>query len=135
MNNFDEINRIAQETNTTDYCIHSYENDDLLILGSFDFSYYHQVEVLFENVKYFDIATWFSYPYFRQATSKEMKNIRSQNLIEAEDKVFCIEAETENSMDRTAFFIVAEKMTVRPGMVYYYERKNLKEGERIADWV
>ena len=55
--------------------------------------------------------------------------------IDEEETVFCIEAETSSSFEKLIFFIVAEKVSIKEGFVYYYDRHNLKEGERIAPWV
>jgi len=55
--------------------------------------------------------------------------------LDQEEIVFYIEAETSCSLNKIPFFVVAEKVTLNEGLVFYYERENLKVGKRIAPWV
>lgn len=108
---------------------------DLLLTGSFDFSYYHQVEVEFHDGSYISLPTEFIWPRFRRADDAETESIRNIVALDGENIVFCIEAQTDSSLVSLPFYIVAEKISVREGTVFYYERENLKPGERIASWV
>ena len=135
MSEFSRINEIPETTNTTDFRIQSFDSVNLLLTGSFDFSYYHEVEVKFQEVSYISLPADFSHPHFRRADEAEIASIRKIVALESEDIVFCIEAETSGSLDRLPFYVVAEKMTVTEGTVYYYEPETLKAGERIASWV
>lgn len=135
MSEFDRVNEIAETTNTTDFRIQFYDSANLLITGSFDFCYYHEVEVAFKDVSYISLPTDFNHPRFRRADANEIEAIRKLIALEPEDIVYCIEAETSCSIVKLPFYVVAEGVTVREGRVFYYERENLKEGERIAAWV
>ena len=73
------------------------------------------------------IRTWF----VESITPEEIEAVRKVIALEKEDIVYCVEAETSCSTEKLPFFIVAEDVTVREGKVFYYERENLKEGERI----
>ena len=135
MNELDRINEIVETTNTVDYRIQSYDSVNLMITGSFDFCYYHEVELLFHEVSYISLPTDFSYPKLRKAIKSEISQIEKIIEVAQEETVFCIEAETNCSLEKLSFFVVAEKVTLNEGLVFYYERENLKEGERIAPWV
>lgn len=135
MSEFDRINHIANETNTNDFRMESFDGATLVITGSFDFVYYHEVEVIFSEVSYISLPTDFHYPLFRLATEEERARVRTATALEPEDIVYCIEAETTSSIERLPFFIVAQKMEVSEGTVYHYQRDDLKPGERIAPWV
>ena len=132
MSEFTRINELAE---STDFRIDSYDGSSLLLTGSFDFGYYHQVEVKFGEVSYISLPSDFSNPNFRRADDAEIESIRKLVALEAEEIVFCIEAETSSSLARLPFYLVAEGMTVTEGLVFYYDRPDLKDGERIASWV
>jgi hypothetical protein len=135
MSEFNRINEIVETTNTTDFRIQSYDSANLLVTGSFDFCYYHEVEVEFRAVSYISLPSDFNSPNFRRVSTHEIESIRKLIALEPEDIVYCIEAGTSCSIVKLPFYIVAESVTVREGLVFYYERENLKEGERIAAWV
>lgn len=135
MNELDRINKMIETTNTVDFRIQAYDSVNLMLTGSFDFSYYHEVEFNFHEVSYISLPADFSYPKFRKATSEEITEIGKIIAVDAEETVFCIEAETSRSLEKLPFFVVAESVSMNEGLVFYYERDNLKEGERIAPWV
>lgn len=128
---FERVNQIIKTTNTTDFRVHSYDGVNLVLTGSFDFAYYHEVEVEFREVAYISLPSCFENPNFRIGTPEEIEAVRKVIALEKEDIVYCVEAETSCSTEKLPFFIVAEDVTVREGKVFYYERENLKEGERI----
>jgi hypothetical protein len=135
MNEIKRINEIVETTNAVDFRIQSYDSVNLIITGSFDFCYYHEVEFNFHEVSYISLPAEFSCPKFRLGTADEAAQIGKIIILSEEQSVFCIEAETTRSFDRTLFFVVADKVSIKEGLVFYYERENLKEGERIAPWV
>jgi hypothetical protein len=135
MNELDRLNQIVTSTNTVDFRIHSYDSDNLTIIGSFDFSYYHEVEIVFSEVEYISLPADFNEPLFRLGDENEVEAIAKLVALEEDDTVFCIEAETTCSIEKLSFYIVSRGISLREGMVYYYDRENLKEGERIATWV
>ena len=135
MREFDRINEIVETTSTVDFRIQSYDSANLMITGSFDFCYYHEVEILFSKVSYFSLPTDFRYPKFRIATIKEIDQIKKNIAIGTEKTIFCIEAEPTCDLEKSPYFVVAESVSFNEGRVFYYEREDLKEGERIASWV
>jgi hypothetical protein len=62
MDIFEKLNKISKETNTTDFRIDSCGGENLLITGSFNFCYYHEVEVKFQEVEYIDLLASFDNP-------------------------------------------------------------------------
>ena len=135
MKELERINEIVETTNTVDYRIQSYDSVNLMITGSFDFCYYHEVELTFHEVSYISLPADFGNPTFRLATEKECADINKIIAVDEEEKVFCIEADTTRTIEKLLFFVVAEKVTLNEGTVFYYEREDLKPGERIAPWV
>ena len=112
MSDFDYINHFANETNSNDFEIYSYDSFRLRIVGSFDHCYYHEVEVFFEEVEFFLLPQSFSYPTFRMATEDEKSQLSSkyQNV---SSTVYCIESEGE------LYFISAARMSIVKGIVHY----------------
>jgi hypothetical protein len=144
MQELDRLNEILETINAIDFRIQSYDlADDLLIAGSFDFCYYHEIEVIFHEVSYISLPASFGEPHFRRASPVEVIEVGKQmgqqvsNLVawDTEEVVFCIEATTDYTLNRLPFFVVARSVSWREGRVFYYEREHLKEGERIAPWV
>ncbi|WP_036485335.1 hypothetical protein [Myxosarcina sp. GI1] len=118
-NDFERINKIANQTNINDFRIEQYNSVNLILTGSFDFAYYYQVKVTFFEVSYISLPTDFSYPIFRVANESEIANISKQIALYPEDIVYCIEAETSTSIKRILFFIVAEGMEVVEELVKF----------------
>lgn len=132
---FKRINEIVEKTNIDDFRIDSYTGANLLITGSFDFAYYHEVEVEFHEVMYLSLPVLFSNPLFRLASDVEIEVVRKFIAVSDRHTVYCIEAESDASFEKIPFYVVAESVRLREGTVYYYEREHLEENERIADWV
>jgi len=97
-----------------DFEVAEHDGDTLLILGSNDFVYYHYLEAEFRGVIFTDVPARFSHAQFRLG----------------KDGVIWINAETDSAA--TEFEIQAASLEVRIGKVYYYDRKDLQPGERIA---
>lgn len=104
-----ELARI-NELHLWDFEVARDENGTLLILGSNDFAYSHYLEAEFRGVAFTDLPERFSHAEFRLG----------------KDGVVWVTAE-----DRE-YEIQATDVEVRIGRVYYYDRKDLKPGERIA---
>lgn len=131
MDALDQLNQLA----CWDYQLLSFDGYRLVIAGSTDFGYYHLIEAEFAEVSFINCPTDFSHARFRLATDSEQASISRLVAIDAEHHLVAIEAETSASIDLQVFFILAESVKVIEGTVYYYERENLKPGERIAAWV
>lgn len=54
------INDFIAHSNCSDFMIKQYDGSDLYLIGSFDLCYYSEMEILFEEVSYISMDTWFS---------------------------------------------------------------------------
>lgn len=111
------IRRKSLEKNLNDFYIFSYDRSRLIIAGSSDISYYHNLEVIFFNPLYIEGET-------------EWK-------CDLDNKVLSIGAVGKeiifyNDEGRIIFRVVSETIDVNFDTVFYYRRKNLKEGQRLA---
>ncbi len=112
---FNEVNKFA--TNA-EFRIDSFDGSRLVLIGSFDLCYYHDVELTFTEVSFIRCPTYLREPQFREAGKTEGGTR--------------FEIKTEEG----AFEIVAESAVVAAGKVYHYDRgSQLQPGERIAPWV
>ncbi|NUU06421.1 hypothetical protein [Leifsonia sp. C5G2] len=113
MTTFAELTSVAEYH--SDFHVQTFDGENLLIVGSFDLSYYHYIEIRFFDVQSVNCATWFHTPIFREPTSSGR---------------FAFQA------DGCEFEIVAARAQITLGMVYHYDRgTQLLPGERIAPWV
>ena len=95
------------------------ENGDALVLGSNDFDYYHHLELEFHGVMFNDLPATFSHAQFR------LDRRASDRLL------VWITAVPPDDIGEREFEVQATTMTARIGTVYYYDRQDLKPGERI----
>lgn len=128
---FETLNNLV-ESGVDHFQVDSFDSCRLLIVGSLDLCYYHNVEVEFADVAYISCPTHFFDPTFRIGVSGERERLVSV-LGDFEENVYCIDA-SAGSWPQT-FFIVARSVVITEGMVYRYARPDLKPGERIAPWV
>jgi len=130
----DRINEIVTTTNTTDFVVHSYCRDTLLLTGSFDHSYYHELEIHFHAVSYIGLPIYnLDSPHISVATEAERKHYAHLEL-DNSDMLFTIHNDPDFRGGHR-YCVAAERIEIVEGMVFYYVRENLKPGERIADWV
>lgn len=133
-----ELQRLLKANNIWFFQFYSYRDLELKIIGSFDFAYYHNVEITFHEVSFISSATDFSHAKLRYATDNEKEELFNGHSIPCEenDFVFCFTLHEElygNSCDK--YFIVAEGLDFIFEDVFYYKRDNLQKGQRIAEWV
>ena len=65
MASLEEVNHLAQAA--CDFRWQSFDGSRLLIIGSFDLSYYHDIELSFVDVSFVHCPTNFSYPRIEDA--------------------------------------------------------------------
>jgi hypothetical protein len=97
-----------------DFQVARSENGTLLILGSNDFTYSHHVEIEFEGVTSHNLPDRFSHAEFLLGSHEETVHVESEG---------------------SWFQVHATSLSLRFGTVYYYDRQDLKPGERLAPWV
>ena len=114
---FDEVNQLSAD-GVDEFRFHSFDGSRLVLIGSFDLSYYHDVEVTFTEVAFIRCPTYIRGPKFCEAGKGEDGT------------------RFEIATDEGTFEIVAESAAVAVGKVYHYDRgEQLQPGERIAPWV
>ena len=114
----EELKRI-NDLHLWDFEVAERDGDKLLILGSNDFVYYHYLEAEFRGVTFCDLPDRFSHAQFRLGKESTVENA-----------VVWINAEADSVA--TELEIQATGLEIRIGKVYYYDRKDLQPGERIA---
>ena len=103
-----------------DFEVDHLENGTLLILGSNDFTYYHHLEIEFCSVTFHDLPSRFSHAQFRLGKDSD------------DQATVWVRAESWDAAGENDYEVRASGIAVRIGTVYYYDRDNLKPGERIA---
>ncbi|RXZ77432.1 hypothetical protein EBB07_31200 [Paenibacillaceae bacterium] len=128
-----KLNNELSRTNIGDFCIYHYSSrPSLLLVGSFDFSYYHNVEIAFNEVSFVICPGGiFTVDHFRLATKDELQRLYEVSYGYNDTPTICLEDTTFN----TKFFIAASEVNYSFQNVYYYKKESLAENERIADWV
>lgn len=129
-------NEIVRTTNTTDFRVQSYTPWRLLLIGSMDLDYYHEVELEFRGVSYVELHTLdVLNPEFAVAMPEERGARRARLDVDADDVLFKITVWQAGRPVPPPYWIVARDVELREGLVYHYARANLQAGERIASWV
>lgn len=131
-----EIDRRIREHDWFDFHVTSYNGRVLEIVGSMDLSYYHQLEIIFEDVFFASIffERWHSdtkKPVIELQDSDLNKELNMRFEIEQGYQLFVIRTEDyENDI-----YIAAKKISFNSDTVYYYDKADLKENERLAEFV
>lgn len=133
MNNFCKIGNELSKTNIGDFYIYDYSmRPSLLFVGSFDFCYYHNVEIVFNEVSFVACPGGiFQADHIRLATKDELERIYAFSYGYNDTPTICL----VDTTFKTKFFISAGEVKYSFQNVYYYKRESLAENERIADWV
>jgi hypothetical protein len=134
VNTVTQIDNYIRQNNWFDFHVISYDGYNLTIAGGIDLTYYHSLEIIFEDVFFFSgfFQGWHS-------NTQTSVFLIPDNIIELNQKYeieqgfnlfkFVTEDYKENVI------IAAKKISFKMDTVYYYERNELKENERIADFV
>ncbi len=105
------------------------------IIGAFDLSYWHVMEIVIKETTYISCPVSFDSARFRLATESEKQDLKPNLRTEWNDLIICIVLDEDLNGKPTKHYIFAEEIDFRIGTVYHYKKEDLKEGERIADWV
>lgn len=135
--NFDltqEIDSCIRQFSWLDFDVYRYDGYRLTVVGSTDFSYYHQLEIIFEDVFFVfgNFSTWgsdtekrvFGFP------DNEAELITRFN-IEQDYQLFEFR---QDGLDND-FIIASNTLTYNTDKVYYYPKDDLQPNERLADFV
>ncbi len=120
-------------SNLWDWRLDRFEGDKLHILGSRDFYYYHNLEIVFHDVDFLSCPTTFFHAQFRCATDEERAQFSGHR--DWEGTMFCISTDHGQDEPSPKFYVCAGRVECVVGTVFYYERENLQPGERMAEWV
>jgi hypothetical protein len=117
-----------------DFHVLNFDGSKLTIAGSDDLTYYHTLEIIFEDI--FFVSAFFQGWH---SNTKERTFLLPDNEKETNEK-FEIEQGYQLFIFRTEEYtndvmIAARNLSFSTDTVYYYERPDLKANERIADFV
>ncbi|WP_312116665.1 hypothetical protein [Brevibacillus reuszeri] len=127
------IQKEIDQRNIGDFRIIKYEyNEELTLAGSFDFSYYHDIEIFFKNVSFIACpGSEFKANRIRLANEAEEEMLYKISHAYQEGVTICL----EDTYFGHKFYLSVSDLEYQVQTVYYYKRDQLKPNERIADWV
>ncbi len=116
--------------------IQSYTGNSLRIIGGRDLSLkYHEVEILLDQVHWIDLPTNWQIESvvncIRLVIPSQQPEQIERRTVYQDYQLF----EFSNCLSGNNGFVAAERVAVTTGVCFHYERKELKPGQRIADWV
>ena len=113
-----EINKFLKSKDWFDFELDRYENGNLTILGSTDFSYYHEIEIVFEDVAFIQCPKVWSVNTIQDVIIKsyeeEQRRINIDYEIEQGNILFKIVAE-----DKAPIFISSRSISHKIEKVNY----------------
>lgn len=129
----EELDNLIRQQLWFDFQVFSYIGSDLIISGSTDFAYYHQLELCFHNV-------FFASAYFRNWRSdttkpvfvipEQLESYQSNIQLEIEQGCRLFLFKTEDF--KNDVIIAAESLSYNTDTVLYYYREDLLPGQRLA---
>ena len=132
----EEIDAVIRQNAWFDFQVSSYDGSNLVISGSTDFTYYHELEVTFHNVffasGYFrDWKSDTTQSVFRMPEQEEAHQMNFQLEIEEGYELFIFEVEDS----KNDVIVVVRSISYSMDTVLYYYREKLEPGMRLADFV
>ncbi|MBL7950883.1 MAG: hypothetical protein JNM62_04130 [Flavobacteriales bacterium] len=132
----EEINQLVRAQEWFDFHVVECDFRKLVVGGSEDLTYYHKLEVVFENVFFFSgvISGWgtdTSKPMITIPEGEELRELNMRFEIQVGYQLFVILPEDF----KNKIYVAAERLSYNTDTVFYYQRPDLKENERIARWV
>lgn len=123
-----------ENTNIYDFYVLSFNRSGkLLIAGTLDFSYYHEVEMIFGLVSFICCPlTTFNISKIRLATTEEVEILLKTYEIDTTGYVIAFD---DDALSKS-YYIVAEEFEYNFELVKYYDDNgNIIHGEEIiSDW-
>jgi len=119
-----------------DFHVLKYDGYRLLIGGGVDLTYSHELEIIFEDVFFATIFfdEWHSdtrKTVIELPSEKQNKELNLKFEIQQGFQIFIIHPEDF----KNKIYIAAKNLNYKKETVYYYDRQELKDNERIADFV
>jgi hypothetical protein len=134
---------VSDEDGGIAYPINEIPNNAIVVLGSFDFSYYHQVEIVFFDTIAHTIDSeyrwsdhWDKDQLCLLSSAERNKIIITSGI--ADDPSIRVFAFNIGSFSDEQYYIIAKGISIKMGIVFHYDRaaqEPLKENERVAYWV
>jgi hypothetical protein len=129
-----EIDKLIRQHGWFDFYVLSNDDKGLIIAGSEDLTYYHTLEISFKDVQYFHSI----YPDWHSDTKQTVfmvadnqAELKNKYTIAEDYRFFVMKIEG----DSNDVIIAAKSINYNTDTVFYYDRPELKENERIADFV
>ena len=131
-----QIDDYIRQNDWFDFHIWRYDGRKLIISGSTDLTYCHKLEIIFTDV--FFASTFFE--GWRSATDKCVikipeldlnKELNAKFEIEQGYQIFIIKTEDY----KNDIYIAAKEIEFNTDTVFYYQRENLGDNERLADYL
>ena len=106
----EQLNSRLDETAVSDYFLYELKDERLVILGSHDLSYYHDVEIVFEEVRYICCPTRLDSPRFRPADEAErlIALEKAGKRADPDGDIHVISIDEEGSRKGQHFIIVSD---------------------------
>ena len=134
---------IPDEIGYTSYPDAEVPNACLIVMGSFDFTYYHQCEFVFHQLSSHNIPDTDQWP--DHWVKPQLELLSSSDRMHAlntlritDDPSLLVFAFNRGSHGDERYFIACHGISYRVGITFYYDRTKgdvLKDNERIAWWV
>jgi hypothetical protein len=131
MSVIEEVNKIG----CWEWQVQSFDGHRLCLVGGSDLVYCHVAELWVLGVTYLSCPTRLLHPVFRETTVAERGALGRIVDLSASRLILAIDSETTASLDPSPFLVAGESLELVRGTVYYYDRPDLKPGERLASWV
>lgn len=117
----EQLNSRLDETDVSDYFLDGLKDERLVILGSYDLSYYHDVEIVFEEVRYICCPIRLDSPRFRPADEAERRIAleKAGENADPDGDIHVISIDEEGSR-KGQHFIIASDVSFRFEKVLHY---------------
>ncbi len=131
-----QIDEYIRKNDWFDFHLWRYDGRKLILSGSTDLTYYHKLEIIFTDV--FFASTFFD--GWHSDTDKPVIEIPEHELnrelnikfeIEQGYQIFIINTEDY----KNDIYIAAKEIEFNTDTVFYYQRENLGDNERLADYL
>lgn len=135
MFNLSQLNDGILDNGILDFTVHSYTDNRLVLVGSFDLAYYQDIQIEFSGVSFLSVPTEFSDASFRCLNREECGELLESfsDYMHEDDRVFAVDL--SRFYDVQTHYVVASSIQYHFAKMYYYRRDKLEPGESIAPWV
>jgi hypothetical protein len=130
----DKANAFVSTSLWMDFEVFEMKSKNLTLIGSADFSYFHEIEITFGDVFYLQLIDHWcadtSRPFLKIMTGAEFEEFNLKNTVEVGN----IAVELNSDCPSHNLVVACKRITVKIGKVWHIRVDSLAEGETIADW-